>query len=134
MVHDIEGSRTDRSKGAGPGSDIQGGGAVGAIICQQELGGDWRHNQGPDGVLPSSVETDHRDDRKTWGRQSVVVPISRGSDGSRRDPPHQGVHQEAVDEHSGEGGLPPRLCSVYRGGADDGDNPVGAMVGSRRGK
>ena len=60
------------------------------------------------------------------------VPIGRGCDRSRRDPPHRGVHQEAVDDHSGEGGLQLRMCTVHGGGEDYRDDPVGAMVGSIR--
>ena len=62
------------------------------------------------------------------------VSISRVGDGLSGDPPHHGVHQEAADDQRREGGLPPRLCTVHRVGADVRDDPVGSMVGTRRGK
>ena len=42
--------------------------------------------------------------------------------------PIRGVNQEAAFDHSGEGSLSTRICTV------DGGDLVGAMVGSRRGK
>ena len=33
-------------------------------------------------------------------------------------PPHQGVHQYAAENHSAEGGLLLRLCTVNGGGSD----------------
>ena len=62
------------------------------------------------------------------------VLIGRGGYGIHGDPPHQGVHQEAAYDHIREGVMPPYLCTVHGGGLDVGDEPVGAMVGSRRGK
>ena len=62
-------------------------------------------------------------------RRRVGVPIGRGGDGSRGDPPHWGLHQEAAYDHSVEGGLSSHLCTVHRGGTDAGDERVGAMVG-----
>ena len=94
-----EGDRKDVSNGAGPGSDVQGSGVVGAIIWQQDLGGDRRDAQSPDGVPPSGGATDHRDDKKIQVRRRVGLPIGRGGDGSFRAPPHQGVHQEVIDDH-----------------------------------
>ena len=64
----------------------------------------------------------------------MVVPIGRGGNGSHGDPPHWGLHQEAADNHIGEGSLSPRQCTVHGRGADARDDPVGAMVGSKRGK
>ena len=78
--------------------------------------------------------TDHRYDGEMQGRRRVGVPISSGGYGILRDTTHLGVHQYAADYHSGEGGLPPSLCTVHKGGADARDEPVDAMVGSRRGK
>ena len=75
--------------------------------------------------------TDHEDDDETRVRRRVGVPISSGGDGSCGAPPHQGVNQKASDNHRGEGGLPPRLCTVHGGGADAGDYPIGDMVRSR---
>ena len=105
--HGIEGARKYGRNGAGLGSDVQGGGAVGAIIWQRGLGGEWGDAQGPDGVSPSGGTTDHGDDGKKRGRRRGGVPIVSGGDGSHGDPPHQGVHQEAVDDHRREGGLTP---------------------------
>ena len=62
------------------------------------------------------------------------VPIVSGGDRICGAPPHWGVHQEEADDHSREGGLPPCLCTVHVWGADDGDDPVGTMVVSRRDK
>ena len=98
------------------------------------MGNDQGYAQGRDGVLPSSGATDHGDDGETQGRRRVGVTIGRGGNGSRGSPPHRGVHQEVSDDHSGEGGLPPYLCTMHRGGAGSGDDPVGVMVISRRGK
>ena len=42
----------DGSNGVFPGRYVQGSGAVGAIIWQSKLGGDWGYSQGPDGVPP----------------------------------------------------------------------------------
>ena len=132
--NDSEGTGKDGINSAGPGINVQGGGAVGAIICQRDLGGDWGDAQGPDGVPSSGGATDHGDDGKTQGRRRVGVPISRRGDGSLGVPTHHSVYQEAADNHIGEGGLPPRLCTVHRGGTDAGDEADGALVGSRRGK
>ena len=62
------------------------------------------------------------------------VPSGREGDGCRRATPHQGLHQEEADDHSGEGVLPPRLCTVHVGGVDVGDKPDGTLMGSIRGK
>ena len=83
MGDDIEGYRKDRSKGAVPGSNIQGGGAFGVTIWKRELGGDWGYDQGPDGVPPSGGATDRGDDGETWGRRRVIVSSIRGVDGLR---------------------------------------------------
>ena len=64
----------------------------------------------------------------------MVVPRGRGGDGRRGATPHQCVYQEAIDDNNREDVLPPRLCTVHVGGADSGDEPDGALVGSRRGK
>ena len=104
-----KGARKEGSNGAGPGRYLQGGGAVGDIIWKQELGGDRGDAQGPDRIPLLGGVMDHRDDRKTWGRQKVGVPIVRGGNISRGDPPHRGVHQEVADDNSGEGALPPHL-------------------------
>ena len=132
--HDSEGARKDRINGAGPGRNVQGGGSVGDITWKRDLGGEQGDTHGNDGVPPSGGTTDNGDDGETRGRRRVGVPIGSRGDGSRGDPPHRGVHQEASAVHRGEGGMPPRLCTVYGGGADSGDEPVGAMVVSRHGK
>ena len=56
------------------------------------------------------------------------VRIGRGGNGSHGYPPHKGLHQEEADDNSGEGSLLSRTCTVNGGGADAGDNTVGAMV------
>ena len=104
----------------------------GAIIWKKELGGDWGDAQYPNGVPPLGVVMDHKDDDKNHCRRRVGVPICREGNGSRGTAPLQGVHQEAADDHSGEGGLTHLLFYVHGGGADARDNPVGAMLGSRR--
>ena len=61
--HGSKGAIKDGSNGAGPGGDVQGGCTVSAIICQQELGGDWGGFQVPDEVPPLGGATDYMDDR-----------------------------------------------------------------------
>ena len=129
-----EGSRKYGRNGTGPGRDVKDSGSVGAIIWQQELGGDWRDDQGPFRVPPSVRVKDHGDDKKKRGKRRMRIPIGKGGDGSRGAPPRVGVHQEPSEKNIREDGLPPHLYTVYGGGADDGDEPAGAMVGSRRGK
>ena len=68
VAHDSKGARKDGRNGTGPGRDVQGDGIVGAIIWQQELGGDREDAQDPDGVPPSGGDTDHGDYGETWGR------------------------------------------------------------------
>ena len=58
----------------------------------------------------------------------------RGGYGIRRAPPHQSIHKEAEDNHSGEGGQTACICIVHLGGEDSGDEPGGALVVSKRGK
>ena len=96
------------------------------------MGGDRGDVQGSDGIPPSGGATDHGDDGETRGSRRLGVPISRRGDGSRGATPHRGVHQEVADNHSGEGGLSPCLCTVHGRGADAGDDPDGALVVSRR--
>ena len=62
---------------------------------------------GPGGVPSPGRATDHGDDGETRGRQRVGVTLSISVNGSRGDPPHQGVYQEAGGDHSGKGSLPP---------------------------
>ena len=92
--HVSEGARKYERNDAGPWSNVTDGGAVSAIIFQQELVGDWVYDQGLDGVPPSGGTTDHRYYGKTRGRRRVGVPISKGGDGIRGYPPHRGVHQD----------------------------------------
>ena len=114
MEHVSNGTRNDGNNGAGLGRNVQGNDAVSAIILQRDLVGACRDAQGPDGVPPSGSTTDHRDYVETRGRRKVAVPIGRGDDGSRRAPPHWGVHKELVKKNSVEDGLSPRLCTVHR--------------------
>ena len=64
MGHDSEVARKGGINGVDLGSDVKGGGAVGAIIWQQDLGCDQGDSQGPDSVPPSGGVTDHGDDGK----------------------------------------------------------------------
>ena len=80
---------------------MQGGGVVSAIIWQLELVADQGYAQGPDGVPPSGRATDHGDGGEMRVKRGVGIPIGRGGIGSHGDPPHWGVHQEAVDDHRG---------------------------------
>ena len=59
MGHDSKGARKYGNNSEGTGSYVQGGGAVGDIIWQRELGGDRGDAQGPDGVPTSGGATDH---------------------------------------------------------------------------
>ena len=117
-----------------PGRNLQGGGTVGVTLWKRDLGGDQGYSQGPDGVPPSGGAIDHGDEGETWVRHIVVLSSSRGCDGLRGDPPHQIIHQEVEDGHSGEGGLPACLCIIYGGGEDAEGDPGGALVGSIRDK
>ena len=132
--HDSKGARKNGSNGAGPGRNLQGGGAVCDVIWKREMVGDYLYTQGPDGVPPSGGATDRGVGGKTWGRRRVLVTRGRGGDGRCKDTTHWGVHQEAAYYHSGECGLPPRLYTVHRGGEDAGYEPGGVLVESRRGK
>ena len=44
--------------------------------------------------------------------------------------PYHSVNQEAADNHIGEGGLPPSICTVHGGGSDAGADPDGTLVDS----
>ena len=134
MGNGSEGAGGDESNGTGLGSNVQGGGAVGDLIPQRELGVDRLDAQCPGGVLPLDRARDHRDDGKTRGMLIVVVPIDSGGNGRCGSPPHWGVHQEAEENHIGEGGLTPCLCNVHKGGTDARNKPVGLLVGKRHNK
>ena len=110
--HVSEGTRKDGSSDEGTGRNVQCGGTVGVIIWQRDLGGNRVDDQGPDGISPSGGTTNHGDDRETQGRWRVGVSSCRGGNGTRKDPPHWGVHKEVTDKHSGVGVLPARLCTV----------------------
>ena len=134
MGDDSEGSRNDGSNGTVPGKTVQGVDAVSVTLWKKKLGGDRGYAQGPYGIPPSGGGTYHRDDGETWGRQILVISISRGGDGLCRDPPHQSIHKESADNHSVEGGLPACLFIVHGGGEDVGDDDNDVMVGSRHSK
>ena len=68
MGHGSEGTRKDGRNGAGPGSDVQGGGAISTIIWQQDLDVDQGDAQGTVGVPPLGGTMDHRDDDEPLGR------------------------------------------------------------------
>ena len=61
----------------------------------------------------------------------MVVSIGRGVDGLSRAPPHQSIHKEAAEKHSGEGGLLACVCILHGGRENVGDEPDGTLVGSR---
>ena len=104
-----KGAGNDGSNGAGPGSDVQGGGAVGVIVRQRELSGDRGDSQGPGVILPLGGATDHGRDVKTWDRRRVGLPLGSGGNGNRGFPPHQDLYQWAIGNHSGKVGLPSRI-------------------------
>ena len=87
-----EGDVQDRSNGAGPGSDLKGGGLVGSRVRQQEMVGDGGDAQVPGEVPPPSGTTDHGADGKTWGRWIVGVPPGSGGNGICWYPPPRGLH------------------------------------------
>ena len=90
-------------------TNVRGGGRVGALVWQQELGGDGVDAQVTGGVPPPGGAMDHMDDGETRGRQRVGITLGSGGNGSHGAPPHRGVHQEATGDNSGKGGLPPHL-------------------------
>ena len=73
------------------------------------MGGDQGGAQGPGGVPPQGDLTYHGDDGETRGRRRVLVTLSSGGNRYRGATPHQGVHQEAIFNHIGKGGLKPHL-------------------------
>ena len=73
--HDSEGDIEDGRNGSGPGIDVQVGGAVGAIIWRQDMGGDWVDAQGTDVVPPPGSATYHRDDSEMRDRQRRGYPL-----------------------------------------------------------
>ena len=90
--NDSEGSRKDESNGAGPGNNVQGGGAFGFTLWKQKLGSGQVDAQVPDSVSPFCGAMNHRDYIETWVRQRVVVSCGRGGGGINRDPPHRSIH------------------------------------------
>ena len=98
------------------------------------MGGEQVDDQVTDGVPPSVGATDHEEDGKTLVRRIVGLSNGRGGNGICGYPPHLIIHQEAADNRSVEGGLSSCLCILHRGGEYAGDNPDGALVGSRRDK
>ena len=81
-----------RSNSAGPGSNVQGSGAVSDLVQQQELSDNWGDAQGLGGVSPTGGITDHRTDGKDWGRRRVVVPLGSGGNKRCGAPPTREVH------------------------------------------
>ena len=88
MGNGSEGAGGDGSNGTGLRSIVLGGGAVGDLIPQRELGVDRLDAQGPGGVPPLDRARDHGDDGKTRFRQRLGVPLGSGGNGSRGDPPY----------------------------------------------
>ena len=109
VVNGSKGYRTYGSKGTVPRSNLYCGGAVGAIVRQQEMGGDQGDAQGPGGVPPPGGATDHGDDVEMRGRRRVVLSLGIGGNGDRGDQPNQGVYPETAGNHNGKGGLSPYL-------------------------
>ena len=104
-----EGAGKDGINVAGPGIDVLGGGAVGALVRQRGLGGDGGDAQGP-GLIPSpGGQADHRDDGDMWGGRGVGIPPGGGRNGIRGTSPHRRVYQETTDDYSGKVGLPPHI-------------------------
>ena len=128
-----KGYRKDGRNGAGPGSNVQGGGTVGVTIWKQELGGDQGDTQDPGGVPPSVGATDQGDDGETWGMQRVGISSGRGGDGTRGDQPRWSINQYVAEKNVREGGLPAYVCIVHRSREDSRDETNGALVVSRRG-
>ena len=88
-------------------------------------------------MLNSLTEFHHRAAQQNSERMKYVGQTKSGSIKRYRKrwtPPHQSIHKEAIGKHSGEGVLPACICNVHRGGENAGDEPDGAMVGSRHGK
>ena len=98
------------------------------------MGGYQGNAQGPDSIPPSGGGTYHRDDGETWGSQRVLISSGRGGDGICNTQPHESIHKETADDHSGAGGLLDCLCIVPGGIEDAGDELDGTLVRSRRGK
>ena len=98
------------------------------------MGGESRYAQGTGGVTTLGGTTDNGADSVSQGRRRVVVTLGRGGNGSRRAPPHKGIHKETAGNYIKKGVLLPNLWDLYVGGADAGDDLDGAMVGLGRGK
>ena len=81
------------SNGAGPGSDVKGGGTVGDIVQQRHLGGDRGDSQYSGGVPPPGTVTEYGDGGEMRGRQRVGVPLGIEFNGICGAPTHWGVHQ-----------------------------------------
>ena len=64
----------------------------------------------------------------------VGISSGRGGDGICNTQPHESIHKETADDHSGAGGLLDCLCIVPGGIEDAGDELDGTLVRSRRGK
>ena len=80
------------------------------------------------------VHTDHRDESETFGGRGVGVSPGNGGTGSCRITPHIGVHFEMTGNHSGTGGMPQHLLTLYWERAEFGNKPDDDAVGSGRGK
>ena len=63
-----------------------------------------------------------------------MISSGGSSTGSRGIRPHTGVHSEMVSDHTGTGGMPPHLLTMYRGRSEAGDDPDDEMVVSVHGK
>ena len=134
MGGDIKGSREYRSNCAVLGRGVQVRGTVSVTIWKQYLDVEKGDTRGPDSIPTSVGATNHGGDGETWRRGIVGISRGRGGDGLCGAPPHRSIHKKAADSQSREGGLTACLCIVQRGREGAGDDPYGALVGSRQGK
>ena len=77
VVNDSEDTGEDGRNGVGTRRNIQGGGAVGAIIWKKDMVGNRGDAQGPDADSSLGGTMDHGDDGEIWGMLRVGVPNCR---------------------------------------------------------
>ena len=71
----------------------------------RELVSDRGDAEGCEGVPPPGGQADHGDDGDTWGGQVVVISPGGGGTVTCGTTTNNGVHSEAVVDHSGKGGM-----------------------------
>ena len=86
-----------------PGRKVKSCDAVCVSLWKRELGGNQGDSQVSYNVPPSGGTIDHREYGRTWGLRKVVLYSGRGIDRLHEAPPYRSIHQEAADDHSGEG-------------------------------